>query len=200
LQTTTLAHGWQYETDANEYWKEVDGEAQVSKDVPEGCGPLGVIAVANAIKDMGALSSLNLANNAILSKESGRVLADALKTNSVLSELDLSDNQDKYSTLDGAGFAKELAAGISDNVAMTSLNLALNGLGAEGAKIVAEAIKVTMCTPATILVPFSCPSDFSINCCCLLLSPGYGGPIRHQCHGQPHRQGAARQAPGDNAL
>ena len=59
---------------------------------------------------------------------------------------------------------------------MTSLNLASNGLGpAEGAKIVAEAIKVTMCTPAIILVPFSCPSGFSINCCCLLLSAGYGG-------------------------
>jgi hypothetical protein len=26
--------------------------------------------------------------------------------------------------------------------------------------------------------PFSCPSGFSINCCCLLLSTGYGGTIR----------------------
>jgi hypothetical protein len=58
---------------------------------------------------------------------------------------------------------------------MTSLNLASNRLYAEGAKIVAEAIKVTKGTPAIILVPFSCPSDFSINCCCLLLSAGYGG-------------------------
>jgi hypothetical protein len=38
---------------------------------------------------------------------------------------------------------------------MMSLNLASNRLGAEGAKIVAEAIKVTMCTPAIILAPFS---------------------------------------------
>ena len=58
---------------------------------------------------------------------------------------------------------------------MTSLNLASNELGAEGAKSVAEAIKVTKCTPAIRLVPFSCPSDFSINCCCLLSSAGYGG-------------------------
>ena len=58
---------------------------------------------------------------------------------------------------------------------MTSLNLASNNLRAEGAKVVAEAIKVTKCTPAIILVPFSCPSDFSINCCCLLLSAGYEG-------------------------
>jgi hypothetical protein len=58
---------------------------------------------------------------------------------------------------------------------MTSLNLSANRLGAAGAMIIAEAIKVTTCTPAIILVPFSCPSDFSINCCCLLLSAGYEG-------------------------
>jgi hypothetical protein len=61
--------------------------------------------------------------------------------------------------------------------AMTSLNLTSNKLGPEGAKIVADAIKVTKCTPAIILEPFSCPSDFSINCCCLLLSAGYEGTI-----------------------
>jgi hypothetical protein len=58
---------------------------------------------------------------------------------------------------------------------MTSLNLASNSLGAEGATIVAEAIKVTKYTPAIILAPSSCPSDSSINCCCLLLSAGYEG-------------------------
>jgi hypothetical protein len=70
-----------------------------------------------------------------------------------------------------------IANAIPDMGAMTSLNLASNRLGAEGAKIVAEAIKVAKCTPAIILVPFSCPSDFSINCCCLLLSAGYAGTI-----------------------
>jgi hypothetical protein len=58
---------------------------------------------------------------------------------------------------------------------MTALNLASIELGAEGAKIVAEAIKVTKCTPEMVLEPFSCPSDFSINCCGLLLSAGYEG-------------------------
>jgi hypothetical protein len=58
---------------------------------------------------------------------------------------------------------------------MTSLNLASNDLRAEGAKIVAEAIKVAKCTPAIILAPFSFPASFSINCCCLLLSEVYGG-------------------------
>jgi hypothetical protein len=68
-----------------------------------------------------------------------------------------------------------------DKGAMTSLNLASNGLRAEGAKIVVEAIKVTKCTSAIIFVPFSCPSDFSINCCCLLLYAGYGGQIVCEC-------------------
>ena len=75
---------------------------------------------------------------------------------------------------DGAAI---LASELPDKGAMTSLHLASNYLRADGAKIIAEAIKVTMCTPAFILVPFSCPSDFSINCCCLLLSAGYEGTI-----------------------
>jgi hypothetical protein len=79
----------------------------------------------------------------------------------------------------GVGGAIIISAWIThkDKGAMTSLNLASNGLRAEGAKVVAEAIKVTMCTPAIILVPFSCPSGFSINCCCLLLSAGQWGNI-----------------------
>ena len=74
-----------------------------------------------------------------------------------------------------------LANAIPDMGAMTSLDLAGNNLDAEGAKIVAEAIKVTKFTSAIVLVPFSCPSDFSINCCCLLSSAGYEGDdeIRH---------------------
>ena len=75
----------------------------------------------------------------------------------------------------GAADAIMLVPEIIDNGALTSLNLASNRLEAEGAKIVAEAIKVTKCTTVIILVPLSCPSDFSINCCCLLLSAGYEG-------------------------
>jgi hypothetical protein len=58
--------------------------------------------------------------------------------------------------------------------ALTSLNLSSNNLEAEGGKIVAEAIKVTNCAIAVVLVPFSCPSNHWINCCCLLLSQDNG--------------------------
>jgi hypothetical protein len=64
-----------------------------------------------------------------------------------------------------------------DKGAMTSLNLAENYMGADGAKHIAAAIKVIYCVLALILPLFSCPSGFSINCCCLLLSAGYWGTI-----------------------
>jgi hypothetical protein len=52
--------------------------------------------------------------------------------------------------------------------AMTSLNLSRNGLGAEGAKHIACALKVSGCVLAIILAPLSCPSDQYFNCWCLL--------------------------------
>jgi hypothetical protein len=60
---------------------------------------------------------------------------------------------------------------------MTSLSLASNYLYADGAKIIAEAIKVIKCAIAVVLAPFSYSSDQWLNCCCLLLSAGYEGPI-----------------------
>jgi hypothetical protein len=71
-----------------------------------------------------------------------------------------------------------LANAIPDMGAMTSLNLAKNSMRADGAKHIATAIKVIYCALALILMLFSCPSDFSINCCCLLLSAGYEGTIK----------------------
>jgi hypothetical protein len=76
-----------------------------------------------------------------------------------------------------------IADAIPDMRAMTSLNLATNDLRAEGAKIVAEAIKETGCTPVIILVPCPCLSDFSFSCCCLLISTGQWGHI-DCCHAQ----------------
>lgn len=75
-----------------------------------------------------------------MSRVSGKALADALKQNNSLKELNLSNNN-IYGDLDGPGFAEEFAIGVSDNGALTSLNLADNYLWAEGAKHVAEAIK-----------------------------------------------------------
>ena len=120
------------------------------------------------------MTRLNLSDNSIgghFDEPGVHALADMLKNNTTLKEINISSN-----SLDEE-CAQILAPAIKDNGTMTSLDLSGNRLKAEGAKIVAEAIKVTKCIPAIILASFSCPSDFSINCCCLLLSTGYGGPI-----------------------
>jgi hypothetical protein len=114
-------------------WEEYDGffygpDDEDQDNPPPGSSPTGIIAIANAISDMRALSSLNVSENQILSKESGKALADALAGNTILTELDLSHNQDEYESLNGAGFAQELAVGIKDNGVLTSLNISNNFL------------------------------------------------------------------------
>jgi hypothetical protein len=124
----------------------------------------GVIALANSAKDMGALSVLNLASNNLgeqrnaaegWTKQRSRAKRQAVFTHA--------DGAKQFGHPGKPEGIIAIANAIPDIGATTSLNLSSNYLSAEGAKIVAEAIKVTMCTPAIILASFSCPSDFSIN-------------------------------------
>jgi hypothetical protein len=73
------------------------------------------------------MTKLNMSDNRIVGKTGGKVLSDMIAQNSVLQELDASSNC-KYARDDGAGFAKVLAVAISDNRALSSLNLASNWL------------------------------------------------------------------------
>jgi hypothetical protein len=138
-------------------------------------GTEGALVVAEYLRDNGALLVLSMNSNH-LGVDGGKALAEGLKGNNAITELNIADNDLTYYGEDISGIII-LADVIKDMGAMTSLNLASNWLYAEGAKIVAEAIKVTKCTPAIIFIPFSYPSDFSINCCCFLLSAGYGGNV-----------------------
>jgi hypothetical protein len=160
------------------WWNEEDhgGTYGWSDDHYEEGKPEGAIHIANAIKDMRAMTKFDISANDIRA-EGGKALAEGLKGNQVIKELNFSGNNlgcNSNLDTDTSGIIA-IADVIPGMGAMTSLNLASNRLGAEGAKIVAEAIMVTMCTPAIIVAPLSCPSDFSINCCCLLLSTWYGG-------------------------
>jgi hypothetical protein len=56
-------------------WVHPDGRSQNEK--PDGLKPLGVIAIANAIPDMGAMTSLNLASNE-LGLEGAKIIAACL--------------------------------------------------------------------------------------------------------------------------
>jgi hypothetical protein len=134
-----------------------------------------------------SLSKLDI-SDCNLFAEGGKALAAGLKGNQGITELNASNNSlgvDSDYDWDISGIIA-IADVIGDG-AMTSLNLASNNLSAEGAKIVAEAIKVTKCTPAISMALFSCLSVFSINCCCLLLSAGYEGPIGVVYEQQPTR-------------
>ena len=68
-------------------------------------------------------------------KEAGKALGEALAANSVLKELDVSNstwtervNYQHVLKGDGPGFAMGLAAGVSANRALTSLNMSNNQL------------------------------------------------------------------------
>ena len=111
--------------------------------------------------------------------DGGKALAGGLKGNQVIQELNIASN---YVGITSSGDTDmsgvtALADAIPDMGAMTSLNLALNYLRADGAKIIADAIKVIKCAIAVVLAPFSYSSDQWLNFCCLLLSAGYEGNI-----------------------
>ena len=96
-------------------------------------------------------------SNCSLMAEGGKALAAGLKGNQVLTELNVAGNDlallADHSAFDMSGVIA-LADILPDMGAMTSLDLSRNRLAAEGAKIVAEAIKVTKCIPAIILASF----------------------------------------------
>jgi Ran GTPase-activating protein (RanGAP) involved in mRNA processing and transport len=102
------------------------------------------IILASELPDKGALSKLSLKDNALCTKEAGKALAAALAGNSVLKELDLSNNSfynSRDDQSDGPGFAQELAIGIKDNGAMSILDICSNYIRAEGGKALAAGLK-----------------------------------------------------------
>jgi hypothetical protein len=106
-------------------WVNVDGRTQKHDPVK----PLGLIAIARAVKNMSALSVFSLKKNGLGTKEAGKVIGEMLKGNSVLQELDVSDNRAPMRNGgDGPGFAQELADGIKDNGVLKSLNISANDI------------------------------------------------------------------------
>jgi hypothetical protein len=117
-------------------------------------GITGAIMLASEIANNETLLSLNLSKNEIISRESGKALAAALAANTVLTDLDLSSNQDDDQHLDGTGFAEELAVGIKDSCAISALSLSGNKLkgGGIGSILVALEENVSNMTTYVVLV------------------------------------------------
>jgi hypothetical protein len=103
----------------------------------------GIIAIADAIPDMGAMTKLNLSKNMLLTKEGGRALGNMLKANTILKELDVSSSGNRMhsSDTDAPGFTIEISEGLAGNGALYSLDLSENRLGAEGAEALAKMLK-----------------------------------------------------------
>jgi hypothetical protein len=73
--------GWETHPDDRTYYRQRGGEW--TKTVPAGAQPLGIIAVANAIKDMGALTSLNLSSNNLMAK-AAKIFAEAIEVSNFM--------------------------------------------------------------------------------------------------------------------
>ena len=99
----------------------------------------GVIAIADVIPGMGAMTILNMSENGLQGAEAGKALGDALAGNTVLKELDLSGEE--YSPSMDIEFVKAFTPGLSDNGAMTKFDISSNSLRAEGTKLLAAALK-----------------------------------------------------------
>jgi hypothetical protein len=115
------------------------------------------IILASELCDKGALSTLDLSNNRILSRESGKALANALAGNTTLIELDLSNNQNSLGSMDGAGFTQELTVGIKGMKTLSKLSLQGNKIpaGAEADELssTCEARRIDLLLWELPLVP-----------------------------------------------
>ena len=115
----------------------------------------GVVAIADSIRTMVALVKFDISNNK-LNAAGGKALAEALHGNQVMTELNLSSNElgskgDFFNTADLSGVSA-ISNAIPTMGALTHLDISrqtykdrygdtVGGIGAEGAKAIAEALK-----------------------------------------------------------
>ncbi len=137
----TLPEGW---SGPNQYGN-YDGPGGTFAKAPPGSKPEGVIAIADAIKNNGALVKFDISNNA-LKALGGVALAEALKDNNVMTNLNLAGNmlgikQDSNYTSDMAGVIA-IGDAIPTMRAMTSLNMSKNKLlTKEAGKVLGDMLK-----------------------------------------------------------
>jgi hypothetical protein len=140
----TVPEGWKYSptnSPANRFYNTATKNNQ--GEPPAGASQAGVVAVANAIKDMGAILSVNLLKNGI-DVDQANDFVGILKEHPTLKSLCGNNGNetelDMSGKMHGVGDVIMLIAEVVDNGAMTSLNLAWNKLGVEGAKAIAACL------------------------------------------------------------
>jgi hypothetical protein len=104
----------------------------------------GVTALASAIKNMGAISSVNLLKNAILVEQAQELVKIMQSKEKLITLCGLSKEGTKLNFSGqglGPGDAVLIANDISDMGTLTSLDISKNKLYAEGTTLLAEALK-----------------------------------------------------------
>jgi hypothetical protein len=131
------------------------------KQMKSPCKAEGIIAIANAIKDMEAISSVNLLKNAIPVEQAQELLKIMQSKEKLTTLCGLSKEETKldFSNQEpgdlGAGDVVLIANDISDMRALTSLDISKSYLYAEGTKLLAEALKSNQ-----IMTAFNISSNF----------------------------------------
>jgi hypothetical protein len=121
------------------HWSHTDGRKEQGV-APTESKPAGIIALANAIPDTRALSMLNLAENnlgELVIPEGWTEDYDEDEDEVVYRHTDGREQKDKPGKPEGI---IAIANAIPDMGALTSLNLASNIFGVEGAKIIAAVL------------------------------------------------------------
>ena len=98
-------------------------------------GDDGAKAIAEALKVNPVLTELNLNGNFNIGPEGAKAIAEALKVNPVLTTLSIWDNKI------GNEGAKAIAEALKVNPVLTELDLRVNNMGEAGEKAVRDAVK-----------------------------------------------------------
>jgi hypothetical protein len=134
LGELVLPEGWRREQIKAYGWEfgftHVDGRQQRKKPG----NPEGIIVLADAIKDMGALTKLDISENN-LHAGGGKALAAGIKGNQVITELSIAGNalgtESEYPYNSDMSGVTALADAIPDMRALTKLDISSNNIGAK---------------------------------------------------------------------
>jgi hypothetical protein len=132
LGTLVSPGGWSSTFGGVWKYRHSDGRYQDNKPEGEEFKPEGIIAIANAIPDMGALTKFDISENG-LKAEGGMELAAGLKGNQVITELNIGGNSlgmNSSGGVDTSGVVV-LADAIPDMGALIKLDISSNNIGGE---------------------------------------------------------------------
>jgi hypothetical protein len=132
----TFVDGWRpYSGKGFKYFRDIDGKYDFANEWPEGCGPVGVAALVNAIKDMRAMTKLDMSRNKFKGAAAGKSIGDMLTGNSTLKDLNLSKcNIDSDA-------AQGISTGLAGNGALLHFDISHSDIRSEGGKALVEALK-----------------------------------------------------------